>query len=258
MRRFGALGGALLSLALACSGESKSKSNHAATAGTGGASEAGAASGGAGNGGSAGQTLVLSGSSSGGASAGGQVNAGAAGVSASGAAAAGSAGALTAGGAGSGAGSGAGGSAGGASGGAGGACPAQTTTFNYDCAEVESKWKPKWDDAKGEIQFDVSSLPFPIKSGTLFFFYQERGVGCALLQAHGTGTLAVVPVGVPFAPSALRVAEFHFVDTCGNHHDYDPGTPAACNDLRGTGKGGVWPLACNTRQDAKCPETCNL
>ena len=145
--------------------------------------------------------------------------------------------------------------------GAGGAAACERTVdTNYQCTQVEADWAPVWVSVPGRFEFDMSSLPFPIASGTVSYFvnnddFQE----CGTVDVQVSGDTVYAPVTIQnlsLTPTDVRVSTFAFVDVCGNRHDFDPRGAPECHDLRGEVGFGTSALACSTLRPSTCPEAC--
>ena len=131
---------------------------------------------------------------------------------------------------------------------------------NYTCAQVEADWAPVWNTLPGRFELNVSSLPFPIASGTVSYFVNNDDfTECGTVEVQVSGDMVYAPItiaNVKLVPTDIRLSTFSLVDVCGNHRDFDPRGVPNCSDLRGSGNFGSWALACNTRAAATCPEAC--
>jgi len=149
----------------------------------------------------------------------------------------------------------------GSDGGAGGAVACEREVDqNYTCVEVEADWAPVWNTLQRRFELNVSSLPFPIARGTVSYFVNNADFQeCGAVEVQVTGDFVYAPVtinNVGLTPTNARISTFSLVDVCGNHRDFAPQGAPQCNDLRGDGFSGSWPLTCNTRSDANCPAAC--
>jgi hypothetical protein len=146
----------------------------------------------------------------------------------------------------------------GGAGGAGGApaidCPAEMGNFTHNCGEVAALWSPVWNDTLHRFELDVSSLPFPIASGTVSYFYDAEASSCGTVAVQVSGDIVSASPEDQAPALGVRISTFSLVDVCGNHHDYDP-IGNVCSELKGSGNASVWPLVCNVRAGA-CPEVC--
>ena len=126
--------------------------------------------------------------------------------------------------------------------------------------QVEADWAPVWVSVPGRFEFDVSSLPFPIASGTVSYFVNNadfQECGTVDVQVSGDEVYAPITItNVKLTPTDVRISTFALVDVCGNRHDFDPRGAPACHDLRGEVGFGTTALACSTRLDGMCPEAC--
>jgi hypothetical protein len=242
MKKLGAVCSAAILVAAAvvsCAGDDKSKSDRDADAGAGG--------------GGAGDVTGAGGSSQPTAGEGGAgiATAGNAGAPASaGDAGAGQAGA-----------GGEGGVATGATGGEGGGptldCPAQPGNFPSSCAIIVADWTPTFDSASGDFVLHLDSLPFPIATGTLSYFYNQGDAQqCGTADVVGVGTTAVANVQLEFAPSVARISAIDLVDVCGSHYVFDPIGLPPCNEINGTGEPGTWAMTCDSFFSSACPQVC--
>jgi hypothetical protein len=147
-------------------------------------------------------------------------------------------------------------------GGAGGMSPIQCDRVdtNYTCAQVEADWAPVWNTVPGRFELDVSSLPFPIESGTVSYFVNNADFQeCGTVDVQVSGDTVYAPItiaNVKLVPTNIRLTTFSLVDACGNRRDFDPRGAPNCSDLRGSGNFGSWVLACNTGVAGICPEVC--
>lgn len=147
----------------------------------------------------------------------------------------------------------------GAGGGAAVVCEREVD-MNYQCATVAADWAPVWNSVPGRFELDVSSLPFPIESGTVSYFvnnddFQE----CGTVDVQVIGDTVYAPVtiaNINLTPTDVRISTFALMDVCGNRRDFDPRGAPACNDLRAEVGFGTSALACSTRLDGTCPEVC--
>lgn len=155
-------------------------------------------------------------------------------------------------------------SEGGAAGGPTYDCPAQPGTFSYGCALVAANpnqqldnWSPTFDPETNTFSLDVSSLPFPIVSGTISsIFYTTDAESCGgspITAGDGTVSVNIGGLGGP-AVTAIAITDFQLVDVCGQHHDYDP-VGVACWRLTGNAEAG-FQMACEGAGDP-CPAECN-
>lgn len=142
----------------------------------------------------------------------------------------------------------------------GGTVQCDRVDTNYTCAQVEADWAPVWNTLPGRFELDVSSLPFPIESGTVSYFVNNADFQeCGTVDVQVSGNKVYAPVTIEnlnLVPTNVRLSTFSLVDVCGNHRDFDPRGVPNCSDLRGSGNFGSWVLACNTRAAATCPEAC--
>lgn len=149
----------------------------------------------------------------------------------------------------------------GSDGGSGGAITCEREVDqNYACTEVETAWAPVWNSLQARFELDVTSLPFPIASGTLSYFVNNADFQeCGTVDVQVNGNLVYAPItitNVKLSPTNARITTFSLIDVCGNHRDFDPRGVPNCNDLRGSGNFENWALTCNTRAAAICPEVC--
>ena len=154
------------------------------------------------------------------------------------------------------------GGAGAGGGGGGGAvvCEREVDT-NYQCTDVEANWAPAWNSLQSRFELDVSSLPFPIASGTVSYFVNNADFQeCGTVDVQVSGDTVYAPVtiaNVKLTPVGARISTFALMDVCGNRRDFDPRGAPACHDLRGEVGFGTTALACSTRLDGTCPEVCD-
>lgn len=132
--------------------------------------------------------------------------------------------------------------------------------MNYACTEVQANWAPAWNSLQSRFELDVSSLPFPIASGTVSYFVNNadfQECGTVDVQVSGDAVYAPVTIqNVKLSPTDAKISMFTLIDVCGNHRDFDPRGAPACNDLRASVGFGTTALACNTRLDGTCPAAC--
>jgi hypothetical protein len=152
---------------------------------------------------------------------------------------------------------GAGGVAEGGAGGAGGVdCPLLPGAFSYSCGEVSELWAPVYGTADKTFHLDVSSLPFPIASGTVsYFFNVDAAESCGIAPVVVAGDDVSAVVDTSMNETAVRIVDFTLTDVCGSTHRYDPIGAPQCNDLQGSGPAGTWDLECAIRFGA-CPDLC--
>jgi len=143
-------------------------------------------------------------------------------------------------------------------GGAGGAldCPLQPGAFTYSCGEVRDLWLPTFVTSEKTFHFDASSLPFPVASGRIEFFYNVNAAQfCGSADVVVTGTDVAVLIDTAAVMTSVRITDFTLTDTCGGTHSFDPAGAPECNDLTGTGQPGTWDLGCTVRL-GPCPDQC--
>jgi hypothetical protein len=149
----------------------------------------------------------------------------------------------------------------GAAGGEGGGptldCPAQPGNFPNSCAIIVADWTPTFDSASGDFVLHLDSLPFPIASGTLSYFYNQGDAQqCGTADVVGVGTTAVANVQLQFAPSVARISAIDLVDVCGSHYVFDQIGLPPCNEINGTGEPGTWAMTCDSFFSSTCPQVC--
>ncbi len=116
-------------------------------------------------------------------------------------------------------------------------------------------WSPTFDFGTATFHLNVSSLPFPIKSGSISYIYKSG-------DAQYCGSVAVVVVGNDLTAQIPKpqlniyeatIVDFNLTDVCEQQQDYDP-VGVACWQLVANSESGS-ELVC-TDVGGSCPAPC--
>jgi hypothetical protein len=155
------------------------------------------------------------------------------------------------------AGGGVGGSAEAGAGGASLDCPEQPGSFTYSCADIVGQWSPVYDKLGTRFVLDVSSLEFPIVSGSLSFQISfADGTQCGTVNVTRSGGNAVAAVAQEFTPTTERITDFDLVDACGSHHVFDEAGAPNCYEISGSDSFQTQALTCSGTVTNTCPAAC--
>lgn len=89
---------------------------------------------------------------------------------------------------------------------------------------MEAAWAPVWNTLQARFELNVSSLPFPIASGTVSYFVNNADFQeCGTVDVQVSGGMVFAPVTInnlSLVPTNVRISTFSLMDVCGNRRDF--------------------------------------